>query len=103
MANDSVDKCFSSFYNKFNKLVNKHAPLRTVSKRKAKQLSKPWISRGLRKSIKIKNDLFHSGNPAKYKLYRNKILTLSRLSKKLYYEAYFNSNLTNMKKNVGGH
>ena len=54
MANDSVDMCFSSFYNKFNKLVNRHAPLRTVSKRKAKQLSKPWISRGLRKSIKIK-------------------------------------------------
>ena len=102
MANDSVDKCFSSFYNKFHKLVNKHAPLRTVSKRKAKQLSKPWINRGLRKSIKIKNDLFHSGNSAKYKLYRNKILTLSRLSKKLYYEAYFNSNLTNMKKTWEG-
>ena len=58
MANDSVDKCFSSFYNKFNKVVNKHAPLRTVSKHKAKQLSKPWISRGLRKSIKIKKMIF---------------------------------------------
>ena len=58
MANDSVDKCFSSFYNKFNKLVNKHALLRTVSKRKAKQLSRSWISRGLRKSIKIKIMIF---------------------------------------------
>ena len=57
-ANDSVDRFFSSFYNKFNKIVNKHAPLKTVSQRKAKQLSKPWISKGLRKSIKIKNNLF---------------------------------------------
>jgi len=41
ISNGSVDKRFSSFYNKLNKLVNKHAPLKTVSKRKAKQLSKP--------------------------------------------------------------
>ena len=98
ITNGSVDKCFSSFYNKLNKLVNKHAPIKAVSKRKAKQLSKPWISRGLRKSIKIKNDLYHSADTAKYKLYRNKILSLSRLSKKLYYQAYFSRNLNNMKK-----
>ena len=94
----TVDRFFSSFYNKFNKIVNKHAPLKTVSQRKAKQLSKPWISKGLRKSIKIKNNLFYSGDPAKYKLYKNKISSLTRLSKKLYYQAYFSSNLNNMKK-----
>ena len=101
-SNGSVDKRFSSFYNKLNKLVNKHAPLKIVSKRKAKQLSKPWITRGLRKSIKIKNDLFYSGDTATYKLYRNKILSLSRQSKRLYYQSYFSSNLNNMKKNLGG-
>ena len=62
ISNGSVDKRFSLFYNELNKLVNKHAPLKSVSKRKAKQLSKPWITRGLRKSIKIKNDLFYSGD-----------------------------------------
>ena len=70
ISNASVDRCFSSFYNKLNKLVNKHAPLKTVSKCKAKQLSKLWISRGLHKSIKIKNDLVYSGDMATYKLYR---------------------------------
>ena len=70
MANGSVDKCFSSFYNKLNKLINKHAPFKTLSKRKAKQFSKPWITKGLRKSIKIKNRLFYSGDVLKYKLYR---------------------------------
>ena len=28
-----VNSVFSSFYNKFNKLVNKHAPMKTVSNR----------------------------------------------------------------------
>ncbi|KAK2556625.1 putative RNA-directed DNA polymerase from transposon X-element [Acropora cervicornis] len=102
MANGPVDKCFSSFYNKLNKLINKHAPFKTLSKRKAKQFSKPWITKGLRKSIKIKNRLFYSGDILKYKLYRNRIVSLSRLSKRLHYEAYFTANLKNMKKTWEG-
>ena len=42
-------------------------------------LSKPWISRGIRISIRKKTELYYSGDMAKYKLYRNKILTMSRL------------------------
>ena len=41
-----------------------------------KQFLKPWITRGIQKSIKVKNALFASGNFEKYKHYRNKILTL---------------------------
>ena len=81
ISNGSIDKRFSSFYNRLNKIVNRHAPLKIVSKRKAKQLSKPWITRGLRRSIKIKNHLFYSGDMATYKLYRNSILSLTRQSK----------------------
>jgi hypothetical protein len=46
------------FYNKLNKLTNKHAPLKLISKRKIKQSAKPWITKGIKKSIKIKNKLF---------------------------------------------
>ena len=46
-----ADNLFSSFYNKFNKLISKHAPMKTISNRKAKQLSKPWITKGIRISI----------------------------------------------------
>ena len=81
---------------------NKHAPYKTLSQRRAKQMQKPWITRGLRKSIKVKNRLFYSGNKAQYKIYRNKILILSRLSKKLYYHNYFSLNLTNMKNTWAG-
>ena len=52
-----VDTAFSYFYNTLLALVDKHAPLNTVSNRKLKQFSKPWITSGLRKSIKIKNSL----------------------------------------------
>ena len=34
---NDIDKMFSSFYNELNKIVNKHAPMRTLSRRKAKQ------------------------------------------------------------------
>ena len=103
-ANESndVNSIFSSFYNKFNKLVNKHAPMKTISDRKAKQFSKPWITKGLRKSIRVKNKFYVSGGRAKYKMYRNKICTLTRISKQQYYTKFFNDNLTNMKKTWEG-
>ena len=52
-----VYKSFSSFYNKYNTNVNKHAPMKKLSNRKAKQLSKPWITSGIRAAIKVKNKL----------------------------------------------
>ena len=67
------DKLSSTFYKKFNKIVNKHAAITKLSKRKAKQLSKPWITTGLKVSIMVKNKLHASGDEDKYKYYRNKI------------------------------
>ena len=79
-----------------------HAPLKLVSKRKAKQLSKPWMTKGLLKSTKIKNKLFYSGNTDRYKLYRNNILKLTRMSRKNYYTTLFSNNFTNRKKTWEG-
>ena len=62
-ANETnVDRLFSVFYNKLNKVVNKHAPFKPISKRKEKIMSKPWITKGIRKSIRIKNKLLTMGN-----------------------------------------
>ena len=47
----------------------------------------------VRVSINVINTLY-----AKYKIYRNKICTLTRLRKQLYYSKFFNDNLTEMKK-----
>ena len=52
---NNIDKLFSSFYKTLNNVVNKHAPVKTVSRRKMKQISKPWISSGIRAAIQIKH------------------------------------------------
>ena len=90
---DNIDKLFTTFYDKVNNLTSKYAPLKLISKRMIKQFSKPWITKGIRRVIKIKN---------KYKLYRNKITILTRINKKSYFHKYFNNNLTNMRKTWEG-
>ena len=50
-----MNKLFSSFYKKYNTIVNKHAPMKTLFNRKAKQLSKPWITIGNKAAVKVKN------------------------------------------------
>lgn len=53
-ANESCDvRSVILFLYQINKLVNKHVSIKTVSKRRAKLLSKPWIIKGLRISVKI--------------------------------------------------
>ena len=59
---NSVNKLFSSFYNKYNTIVDKHAPMKKLSNRKAKQLSKPWITNGIRAATKFKNKLYATGD-----------------------------------------
>ena len=98
LSENDINKSFSTFYNKLNTAIKKHAPLKEISKSKAKQLTKPWITKGIKKSIKIKNRLFNRGDKDKYKFYRNKILTLTRQSKKDYYHRYFEHNFANTKK-----
>ena len=75
--NVDVDRTLSRFYNKFNKMLNKHTPFKTLSKRRIKQLSKPWITNGIHTAIKIKNNLYMRGNDAQYKYYRNEISKLT--------------------------
>ena len=62
--------------------------MKTISNRKPKQLSKPWITKGIKISIKVKNNLYASGDTANYKICRNKICTLTRLSKRKYYSKF---------------
>ena len=53
---NDVNKSFSSFFKKLNRIINKHAPVKSVTKRKLKQLHKPWITRGLKTSINKKTN-----------------------------------------------
>ena len=94
---------FELFLRKVNFLYNKHFPLIT-SKRKNKQdPSKTWLTPGIIKSIRIKNNLFkqfcQATNAAqkgslhqKCKNYRKQIVTLNRLCKEDYVKVYFETN-----------
>ena len=97
-GNNDIDYIFSSFYSKYNKIINKHVPIKQISRRQLKRFSKPWITQGIRASIKTKNKLFASGDQTKYKFYRNKINHLIRIIKRGYFHDYFEKNLQNMKK-----
>ena len=99
---EDINHVFSMFYTKLNKLLNKYAPMKTLSKRKAKQLSKPWITKGIRASIEIKNQLYMSGDQSRYTYYRNAISNSIRVSKKKYFYEYLNHNVSNMRKTWEG-
>ena len=49
---------FHNFYIKLSEVVDLHVPLKKLSKQHFKARSKPWITSGIRTSIKIKNGSF---------------------------------------------
>ena len=66
---------------------------------------KPWLSEGLKTSIKIKNKLFIKykcnstpQNEAKYKEYRNKVNSLIRKAERKHYETLLETNKNDLKK-----
>ena len=94
---------------KMNTILDKHLPLKKLSKQEILQRDKPWITKGLTKSIKIKNVTHEKMRRAKdpirkeelhntYKTHKNKITKLTRLSKANHYNCFFIENKTNLLK-----
>ena len=95
---------FNSFHAKITEIVDKHVPLKKVSKRQLLLTAKPWITSGIKKSIKTKSYLYksylktkNSYYLSKYKHYRNKLKHLIQISKKTYFNNYFISKSNNIK------
>ena len=85
-------------------IVNKHAPLKQVSRSKQKQLLKPWISKGMLKSIKTKHAMYKthylSNDPVKigeFKNYSNRLNYLKNINKKAYFCKKFDLCKNNLK------
>ena len=49
---------FDSFYIKISEVIDTHIPIKQLSSQELKSRSKPWITSGIRTSIRIKNGLF---------------------------------------------
>ena len=90
---------FDSFYNKISSIIDKHAPIKLLSRKERRIQSKEWVTAGIRKSIHVKNNFYQkylktkSQNYfCKFREYRNKVNHLIRLFKENYYNDYFLSN-----------
>ena len=91
-----VNIIFDRFYSTIADIIDKHVPVKKLSKKQIKFYSKPWITPGIKTSIKTKNKLFkkylNNKSPDyshNYKLYRNKLTNLLRVSKEKYFNSYF--------------
>ena len=85
-------------------IVEKHAPKIKLSRNQQRLLKKPWLTRGIVKSINSKHAMykthFLSNDPAKiakYKKYSNKINQLKNISKKTYFCRHFEMCKSNLK------
>jgi hypothetical protein len=99
-ANDD----YNAFITKFEKLYDECIPIKKCNRHKKKDPKLPWITKGLLKSINIKNKLYKhyiksptNNNLQKFKTYKNKLQMLIRKSKRKYYFAKFDAAKSNMK------
>ena len=85
-------------------IVEKHAPKRKLSRNQQRLLKKPWLTRGIIKSIKSKHTMytthFLSNDPVKiaeFKKYSNKLNQLKNISTKTYFRRRFEMCQSNLK------
>jgi len=98
-----------NFLSTFNKLLDKHIPLKKITQKQFKQKFKPWISKEILNRIKEKNKILQkyikcNVQNRKTQLYnnfkniKNEITNMTRNSKKIYYQKYFSDNKNNLQK-----
>ena len=96
---------FDSFYSKLSDVIDKHIPVKQLSKKELKFQSKPWITQAIKVSIYVKNKLYKKNLKTKpcyfhtkFKFYRNKLIHLLKISKRQYYNNYFLKNANDSKR-----
>ena len=99
-ANNPQD-AYTQFVNEFSKTYNICFPIKTF--RSSYKNRKPWLSDGLKKSIKKKNSLYRRKNRTKipeheeeYKRYRNRLTQLLHDSEREHYEQRLKDNQSNL-------
>ena len=110
---DNPSFSFDIFYNTIKCLLDKHALLKETSKTKKRRKSSPWITKGILTPIN-KQDHLHKGFLKEkdtflkslflesFKKYRNRIISLCKLSKSNYFHKFFSDNQKNIGKAWGG-
>ena len=108
LERNDPNESFNRFESTINPLIDKYLPIKKLSKREVKNHFKPWITSGIRKSIKRREKIYKKYIRTKdktikniyylqYKELRNAIVKQCRTSKKDHYQNYFNENANNLK------
>ena len=101
---EDPEEAYKNFVDAYKEIDNNSFPIRRISRNQAKLYSKPWITKGLLKSIKTKYNLYkkflsHPSplNDANYKKYKNKLNHQLKISKCNYYDKKFETAKGNLK------
>lgn len=96
-------EAFSLFYERYCQLYNKCFPLKEMKLNY--QNRKPWLSEGIKKSIKMKNKLYviqlrnpSDNNIAKYKSYKKHLNKTMKMAERQHYDQILKENKHNSKK-----
>ena len=94
--NNDVDLGFETFFKLFSRTLDKHARYKEIRKKNGIETLKPWIIKGIKQSIKVRDRLYKDMTKTKniqlrqikekfFKKYRNKIVDLIKINRKSHY------------------
>ena len=102
---DNAQLAYSTFHKVISEKYSKCFPLRKSSGNQYTN-NNPWLSPAMKESIKVKNKLYINRNKgdnkeeklASYKLYRNKLNHILRITERKYYQDLLSEHQSNVKK-----
>ena len=90
----SPHELYDKFVTKFENVIDEFAPMRKALRKENKLRCRPWLTRGLLKSIQIKNKMYSNfrkkldtSQNHKYKINRNLLNRLIKQAKVDYYQS----------------
>ena len=105
LLRDKFNDVFEMFVTAISDTIEKHAPLTRLSRKQARLVKKPWITKDIFTSVKRKNSMFRShfinGNVNEkrfFRKYTNILTKLKALLKKIYFHSEINKNKSNARK-----
>ena len=105
LNNQDANEDYQKFTSIFNEVYNDCIPLKKYKNNNRKEPKFPWISKGIVKSINTKNKLYkkylkkpNEKNQSVFKVYRNKLNSIIRKSKRNYYDNRFKMVKNNLRK-----
>ena len=101
----NFNDAFEAYIQVIHKVIDKHAPLKQMSRKQKKLQSKPWITKSVYESIRLKNIMYKthylSNDVAKkreYKIFANKLTKTKAHAKERFYAEELENNKNNSHK-----